>query len=121
MHKNIILDRREKGPVQRNSTALCSSHLSYYILNGREYLTNISRGLGSRFTDYLIKSPHFRHQRSRLEIWNRKLYDGTYAVAFVSQRDDGIPYAASFTADEMQLPKGEYQVQVSIMENTNNM
>ncbi|CAH0696001.1 unnamed protein product [Spodoptera exigua] len=52
-----------------------------------------------------------RGVRSRLEIWNRKLHDGAYAVAFVSQRDDGIPYAANFTDNEMQLPKGTYEVQ----------
>lgn len=52
-------------------------------------------------------------QRHGLEVWNRELFDGSYALAFVSQRDDGTPYAANFTNVEMGLPKQAYLVQVS--------
>ncbi|KAJ8718023.1 hypothetical protein PYW07_005953 [Mythimna separata] len=52
-----------------------------------------------------------RGARQRLEIWNRKLQDGSSALAFVSQRDDGIPYAANFSYEEMQIAQGEYEVQ----------
>ncbi|XP_060805700.1 alpha-N-acetylgalactosaminidase isoform X2 [Amyelois transitella] len=48
--------------------------------------------------------------RKNLEIWKRELFDGSYAMAFVSQRDDGIPYAANFTFDEMSLPKNTYYI-----------
>ncbi|NP_001040191.1 alpha-N-acetylgalactosaminidase precursor [Bombyx mori] len=49
--------------------------------------------------------------RSKLEIWKRELYDGSFAMAFVSYRDDGIPYAAKFTYYDMQLPQSEFEVQ----------
>ncbi|KAG6458472.1 hypothetical protein O3G_MSEX010893 [Manduca sexta] len=48
--------------------------------------------------------------RSKLEVWKRELHDGSFAMAFVSQREDGIPYAASFTNEEMQLPKQTFEV-----------
>lgn len=53
-------------------------------------------------------------QRSRLEVWKRELYDGSFALAFVSQRDDGTPYAANFTNTELNLPEQEYTVKVGL-------
>lgn len=52
-------------------------------------------------------------QRSGLEIWNRELSDGSYALAFVSHRVDGAPYAANFTYYDMELPQKSYLVTVS--------
>lgn len=52
-------------------------------------------------------------QRAGLEIWKRELSDGSYAMAFVSQRVDGAPYAANFTYFDMQLPQKTYVVEVS--------
>ncbi|XP_026763071.2 alpha-N-acetylgalactosaminidase [Galleria mellonella] len=49
--------------------------------------------------------------RKGLEIWKRELSDGSLAMAFVSQRDDGIPYAANFTFEEMQLANQAFDVQ----------
>ncbi|XP_059059559.1 alpha-N-acetylgalactosaminidase [Achroia grisella] len=49
--------------------------------------------------------------RKNLEIWKRELSDGSFALAFVSQRDDGIPYEATFTFDEMQLTNQDYDIQ----------
>ncbi|KAM3963174.1 alpha-N-acetylgalactosaminidase-like [Aphomia sociella] len=49
--------------------------------------------------------------RKDLEIWKRELSDGSYAIAFVSQRDDGIPYEATFTYEEMKLDERDYEVQ----------
>ncbi|XP_075981531.1 alpha-N-acetylgalactosaminidase-like [Anticarsia gemmatalis] len=51
-----------------------------------------------------------RGSRARLEIWNRELHDDSFALAFVSQRDDGIPYAAEFSFEEMSLPQADYEV-----------
>lgn len=48
--------------------------------------------------------------RSKLEVWTRELFDGSYAVAFVNQRDDGTPYPANFTFDEMNIPNQAYTV-----------
>ncbi|XP_053614968.1 alpha-N-acetylgalactosaminidase-like isoform X2 [Plodia interpunctella] len=48
--------------------------------------------------------------RKNLEIWKRELHDGSYAMAFVSQRDDGIPYPANFTFEEMSLKEQSYDI-----------
>ncbi|GBP17496.1 Alpha-N-acetylgalactosaminidase [Eumeta japonica] len=50
-------------------------------------------------------------ERKGLEVWTRELSDGSYAVAFVSRRDDGAGYAAKFTFEEMQLPSDDYLVE----------
>ncbi|XP_049700732.2 alpha-N-acetylgalactosaminidase [Helicoverpa armigera] len=51
-----------------------------------------------------------RGARSRLEVWRRELQGDAQALAFVSQRDDGIPYAANFTSSEMNVQDGLYEV-----------
>lgn len=51
-----------------------------------------------------------RGARSRLEVWRRELQGDALALAFVSQRDDGIPYAANFTSSEMNVQDGLYEV-----------
>ncbi|CAB3231837.1 unnamed protein product [Arctia plantaginis] len=51
-----------------------------------------------------------RGTKARLEIWSRELHDGSFALAFVSQRDDGIPYAASFNFDDMSLTPADYEI-----------
>ncbi|CAH2089716.1 unnamed protein product [Euphydryas editha] len=49
--------------------------------------------------------------KSNCEIWNRKLSDGSYAIAFVNKRDDGAPYAVKVSLDTMSIPKQAYEVQ----------
>ncbi|XP_045452538.1 alpha-N-acetylgalactosaminidase-like [Melitaea cinxia] len=49
--------------------------------------------------------------KSNCEIWNRKLSDGSYAIAFVNKRDDGTPYAVKVSFDTMRIPKQTYEVQ----------
>lgn len=46
-----------------------------------------------------------RAERSGLEIWQRELHDGSTAVAFVSSRVDGVPYAAKFPTYDLHLPE----------------
>ncbi|CAD0203049.1 unnamed protein product [Chrysodeixis includens] len=48
--------------------------------------------------------------QNHLEIWNRELHDGSHAVAFVSTREDGSPYATTFNFDQMKLDDGDYEV-----------
>jgi len=56
--------------------------------------------------------------RNQIEVWRRPITPVTksghhsYAVAFVSRRDDGAPYRIPFTAKDLKLtnPKG-YRVQ----------
>ncbi|XP_063830817.1 alpha-N-acetylgalactosaminidase [Ostrinia nubilalis] len=50
-------------------------------------------------------------KQRNISVWNRELSDGERALAFVSQREDGIPYAVSLTFKDMQLPEQTYEVQ----------
>lgn len=47
------------------------------------------------------------------DVWTRELADGSYAIAFVNQRVDGVPYAVTFSYDEMKIPNQAYDVVVS--------
>ncbi|XP_072943058.1 alpha-N-acetylgalactosaminidase-like isoform X2 [Epargyreus clarus] len=45
-----------------------------------------------------------------IEIWNRELSDGAYALAFVSRRDDGSPYSITVTYEDMKIPEHNYDI-----------
>ncbi|CAH2042586.1 unnamed protein product, partial [Iphiclides podalirius] len=48
---------------------------------------------------------------SKCEIWTRELVDGSYAVAFVNLREDGVPYTLQVSHDQMRIPQKAYEVQ----------
>ncbi|XP_026495423.2 alpha-N-acetylgalactosaminidase [Vanessa tameamea] len=48
--------------------------------------------------------------KSKCEIWRRKLSDGSYALAFVNRRDDGAPYSIKVSFDSMKIPNQAYEV-----------
>ncbi|KAL0820229.1 hypothetical protein ABMA28_006149 [Loxostege sticticalis] len=50
-------------------------------------------------------------KQRNISVWHRELSNGERALAFVSQRADGAPYAAKFTFQDMQLPEQTYTVQ----------
>ncbi|KAJ0174003.1 hypothetical protein K1T71_010149 [Dendrolimus kikuchii] len=79
------------------------------ILLNKEIIAVNQDKLGKQGTRVWKKSG--RGVRSGLEIWQRPLRDGSVAVAFVSSRVDGVPYAANFTYYDMQIPELEYEVQ----------
>ncbi|KAM3963173.1 alpha-N-acetylgalactosaminidase-like [Aphomia sociella] len=59
--------------------------------------------------------------RKGLEVWKRDLSDGSHALAFVNQREDGVPYVATFTYAEMALIKKDYEVQDLYKEEPNKL
>ncbi|XP_041984557.1 alpha-N-acetylgalactosaminidase-like isoform X2 [Aricia agestis] len=49
-------------------------------------------------------------REKNIEIWTRELFDGSYAIAFVNQRDDGAPHSVSVTFNDMKIEKQGYKV-----------
>ncbi|CAH0713184.1 unnamed protein product, partial [Brenthis ino] len=49
--------------------------------------------------------------KSKCEIWTRELSDESYAIAFVSRRDDGAPYSLKVSFEDMKIPMQSYKIQ----------
>ncbi|XP_063367095.1 alpha-N-acetylgalactosaminidase [Cydia amplana] len=75
------------------------------ILLNRDIIAVNQDPLGKQGLRVYNDSKHHR------QIWTRKLSDNSYAVAFVSTRVDGVPYAVSFSHGDMKIPAQNYRVQ----------
>ncbi|CAH0401400.1 unnamed protein product [Chilo suppressalis] len=59
------------------------------------------------------------YKEKKIAIWTRELFDGSYAVAFVSHRTDGAAYVFRYKLKDFKLPEQIYDVQDLYKEESN--